>query len=539
MLEHKSKEEKIRKTNRKQKSPVKKHSNELILLKTQIQEEISSIERLKDALLKTKSYLENILVHSFDLVLKINRDGTIGYVNNRFYSETGYSHNAIQGRHIIEIISDNFKELILAKLHKIDKKASEIFEVQLIKANGTLMDCLVSLSPLKEYSEFLFILKNITHVKKIEHKLIEIQKLESIDILAKGIAHDFNNALTAILGNISLAQMYFMEKEVHNHLIEIEKASFWAKNLTQQLLAISKRDDTIKQWTSLAELLQNSIIFALKGSKVKCEFFISSDLWPIEVDKKQISQAINNFIMESYRNMPHGGTIYVQADNITLSSENMLALKAGDYIKISIKNHETRILREQLQGLYDTKKQDDWNPSLAWSCSVVKNHHGHIIKETKTGFGITFSIYLPASPERVKGKKKEKTFVPGHGRVLVMDDEDMVRHITGKMLYQLGYEAEFVENGDDAIKVYKQAMKSRESFDAVIIDLTIPGGLGGKETIQKLLIVDPRVKAIVASGYQHDPVMSRYNEFGFCGVITKPFTIEELSMELQRIIANK
>jgi CheY-like chemotaxis protein len=237
--------------------------------------------------------------------------------------------------------------------------------------------------------------------------------------------------------------------------------------------------------------------------------------------------------------MPNGGTINIQAYNISLGLDNMLALEAGDYIKISMRNQGLVIPYENIEKIFDpsfTIKLDRDNLELATAYSIVKSHNGHITFESKQGFGTTFYIYLPASPEKLPIKKRDKTLMRGQGKVLVMDDEDMVRLVTGKMLYQLGYTAEFVKNGDDAIKVYKKAKKSSKGFDAVIMDLTIPGGMGGKETIKKLIDVDPQVKAILATGYTHDPVMSEYKQYGFSGAVPKPFTIEELGNLLQSII---
>jgi len=499
----------------------------------------SIIERLENELRSTKAHLESILVHSFDLILHIKKDGTIRYVNRQLDSELGYRQDELQGRHILEIVPDHQKESILEKWSEVNEGISGTYETQLIKADGTLMDCLISQSPTEGLDGFIMVIHNISDRKKNEHELLKFQSLESVSTFAGGFAHDFNNILTVILGNISLAKIYVMEKEVYNYLVEIEKASIRAKDLSMQLLTFSEGKKPFKTLTALDELIKDSTISSLKGTKVKCEFLISPDLWNIEIDRRQISQAINNLIIHAYHAMQNGGTINIQAYNVTLGSENMLALETGEYIKISMRNQGLVIPYENIEKIFDPSskiKLDRDNLELATAYSIVKSHNGHITFESKQGFGTTFYIYLPASPEKLQIKKRDKTLMRGQGKILVMDDEDMIRLVTGKMLYQLGYAAEFVKNGDDAIKVYKKAKNSSKGFDAVIMDLTIPGGMGGKETIKKLIDVDPQVKAIIASGYTHDPVMSEYKQYGFSGAVPKPFTIEELGNLLQSIL---
>lgn len=531
----KQKDAHLKKTHGKRVRPPKEQSD---VIKLHNQQKIM-IERLENELRSTKAHLESILIHSFDLILHIKKDGTIRYVNRQLDSELGYRQDELQGRHILEIVPDHQKESILEKWSEVNEGISGAYETQIIKADGALMDCLISQSPTEGLDGFIMVIHNISDRKNIEHELLKIQSLESVSTFAGGFAHDFNNILTVIFGNISLAKMYVMEKEVYNYLLEIEKASIWAKDLSMQLLTFSEGKKPFKTLTALDELIKDSTLSSLKGTKVNCEFLISPDLWNVEIDRRQISQAINNLIIHAYHAMQNGGTINIQAYNVSLGSENMLALEAGDYIKISMRNQGLVIPYENIEKIFDpssTIKLDRDNLELATAYSIVKSHNGHITFESKQGFGTTFYIYLPASPEKLQIKKRDKTLMRGQGKVLVMDDEDMVRLVTGKMLYQLGYAAEFVKNGEDAIKVYKKAKNASKGFDAVIMDLTIPGGMGGKETIKKLIDVDPQVKAILASGYTHDPVMSEYKQYGFSGAVPKPFTIEELGNLLQSIL---
>jgi len=525
-----------KKTLRKKSRAPKEHSKVITLRN---QQEAGITKHLDNKRCSEKEYLERILYHSFDIVLFIKNDGTVYYANRQVVSETGYRQDEIQGRRIVEFIPDHQKKFMREKWSEVNKGISGTYETQLIKADGTLMDCLITQSPYEGSDEILMIIRNISEKNNIDRQLTKIQSLESGSTFTGGFAHDFNNILTVILGNLSLAKIYVMEKEAYNYLVEIEKASMRAKDLSLQLLSFSEGGHPVRTVTSLDELIKDSTLSALKGTKVKCEFFISPDLWNVEVDRSQISQAINNLIIHAYHTMPNGGTINIQAYNVSLVSENMLALEAGDYVKVSMRNQGLVIPYDRVEKFIDPSsknKPDGGSLELAATYSIVKNHHGHVTFESKQGFGTTFYIYLPASSQKLQIKQRDKALIRGQGKVLVMDDEDMVRLVTGKMLYQLGYAAEFVKNGDEAVKVYKKAKKTSKGFDAVIIDLTIPGGMGGKETIRRLIDVDPQVKAIVASGYAHDPVMSEYKEYGFCGAVPKPFTIEELGSLLQSIL---
>jgi two-component system cell cycle sensor histidine kinase/response regulator CckA len=385
-------------------------------------------------------------------------------------------------------------------------------------------------------------IKGVSGRKKTESEILRIKKLESISVLTSGIAHDFNNLLTAILGNISLAKMYVMEKEVYTHLVEIEKASLRAKDLTQQLLAFSKSSTPIKKIIPIADLIKDSSNFALRGSNVKCDFFISPDLWNADVDEGQINQVINNLVMNAQEAMPDGGTIQVQCDNVTIKERSVLPLKAGHYVKISIKDKGMGIPQENIQKIFDpyfTTKPNGSGFGLSTSYSIVKNHNGYINVESRSRTGTTFYIYLPASPKSFSVKIEENRLFIGHGRILLMDDEEIVRLVTGRMLSLLGYEVEFAKNGEEAVQMYKDTKKSGRPFDAVIMDLTVPGGMGGKEAIKKIIESDTEVKAIVASGYSTDSVMSEYEKYGFRGVVSKPFSIGEISKALHNILEDR
>jgi len=385
--------------------------------------------------------------------------------------------------------------------------------------------------------------RDVTVHLRMEEEIQKIEKLKSVGVLAGGIAHDFNNLLTAILGNISLAKMYSGE-DVTERLVEAEKASMQAKNLTQRLLTFSKGGALVKETAYITELLKETTEFVLSGSNVRCEFSIDDDIWLVEVDKGQISQVIQNLVINAEQAMPTGGVLKIKAENYVSSDKDSIPLKEGRYIKISVSDEGIGIPEKFLPKIFDpyftTKdKETERGTGLGLSIchSIIEKHGGYITVESELGIGTTFYIYLPASIKEVSEEVEvEENIFSGTGRILVMDDEEVVREVAGKMLSHLGYDVEFAEDGVEAIELYKESYESEEPFDVVILDLTVPGGMGGREAIEELLKIDEDVKAVVSSGYSNDRIISDYRKYGFSGVITKPYSLKELSDVLRSII---
>lgn len=377
--------------------------------------------------------------------------------------------------------------------------------------------------------------------EQMEEERQKIEKLESIGTLAGGIAHDLNNFLTAIVGNISLAMVFEDPQKKDRLLTEADKACTQVSNLTKQLLTFSKGGAPILQAAIIGDLLKDSAAFALRGSNVECELIIPDDLWPAEIDVGQINQVINNLAINARQAMPDGGTIAIQAENVTMDTESSLPIEAGGYIKISLKDQGTGISQENLQKIFDpffTTKQAGSGLGLATSYSIIEKHKGYISVESQIDIGTTFYIYLPASLGEIpmQDEKVEKKPTIGTGKILVMDDEKHVRDTTASVLTSMGYEVTTTINGAEAIKTYKEEMASDNPFDAIILDLTIPGGMGGKEAIKELIEIDPGVKAVVSSGYSGDPILSNFREYGFMDLIPKPYKIQELNEILHRVI---
>jgi len=398
----------------------------------------------------------------------------------------------------------------------------------------------------------LEIARDITMHKKLESELLKSQKLESVGRLAGGIAHDFNNLLTAILGNISLARKLLpVGSKFLEIMIQVESASLQASELANRLITFSQGGEPLARIVSPGELLIKSVNFALSGSNVQCDFSIPDDLWNIKADQGQIGQVIQNIISNARDAMPIGGTITVNAENITSITEDIPFLKKEKYIKISITDQGPGIpeeIRDKIfEPYFSTKQagtQKGMGLGLAICYSVMKKHHGYITGASETDGGATFSIYLPASEATVEKKEKETAQAMAGGRkatgtILVMDDEKRVRLIAGEMLKLIGYQFALASDEEEAIMLYRRAKESGVPFDAVILDLTIRGGRGGLETIKRLLAIDPNVKAIVSSGYRQNDVMRKFSEYGFKDAIPKPYNIDQLGATLNRLLGEK
>lgn len=413
------------------------------------------------------------------------------------------------------------------------------------------------LSPVLYLFLFRPLLAHIKERNKMEAELLKAQKLESLGILAGGIAHDYNNLLSVIMANLSLAiQIEDSEDRVYKErtervaldsLKDAEKATLRAKDLTRQLITFAKGGAPVKEFIpDITRLIKDSADFALRGSNVRSEFSIPGDLWPVKADSTQLVQVLQNIIINAVQAMPDGGVVTVTAENMTIGPIDLPPLKPGSYLKISIKDRGTGIPEEDLGRVFDpyfTTKEMGSGLGLAISYSIVKNHWGHISVDSETGVGSTFSVYLPTSTKKEVGKEEDQAPVAevkdGHGRILIMDDEELIRDIVSRTLREAGYEVESAQNGNEAIDIYLQAQLSERPFDVVILDLTIPGGLGGKDAIKELFELDPEARAIVSSGYSDDPIMEDFEKYGFKGAVAKPYNTEELKRVVEKVILMK
>jgi PAS domain S-box-containing protein len=463
--------------------------------------------------------------------------------NENAAKRLGYSHMELLKLTVNDIDSPKSTESNKKIFDELQKKGNIVYEHVHLRKDGSEIPVEIS-SQVIEYGKrevYQLFVRDISERKKLENELLKADKLESLGVLAGGLAHDFNNLLTAILGNISLAKMYITDPDkAQTKLKEAEKAALRTRDLNQQLLTFSKGGVPVMRVASIGHLIKESVSFVLSGSNVKCDYVIPDDLLHVEIDEGQMSQVINNIIINADHSMPEGGTVKVICENVKISIDDRIPLQEGNYVRVSISDQGTGIPKDHLRKIFDpyfTTKQKGSGLGLAGAFSIVKRHKGHIEVESELGEGTTFRLYLLASSKKASvGKEPEGIHFFGEGRILVMDDERIVRDVAGDMLTGLGYEVEYARDGKEAIQMYRDAIKSDSPFDVVIMDLTIPGGMGGKETIKALIDIDPDIKAIVSSGYSNDPIMSKYNEYGFSGVVMKPYRVHELSRTLHGVI---
>ncbi len=383
--------------------------------------------------------------------------------------------------------------------------------------------------------------RDISERKALEREMIKVQKLESIGTLAGGIAHDFNNLLSAIAGYVSLARTQVPPGgEVDGHLLGAEKATFRAKDLTQQLLTFSKGGTPVRRAVAVSELIRDSAGLALRGSNVRCDIALPSDLWLIDVDEGQISQVLNNLLINACQAMPAGGEIRVSAGNVVLGIHEHPTLAEGNYVRVSVTDTGIGIPGEHLPKIFDpyfTTKQHGSGLGLATSYAIIKKHQGSITVKSKLGVGTTFHVYLPTSPEKDTGQsRQEEKIIEGKGKILIMDDEMVLREVATAMLRTLGYTTATAKDGAEALELYGEAMKAGEPFDAVIMDLTVPGGMGGQEAITELLKMDPEAKGIASSGYSNNDIMAAYKTYGFSAVVPKPYNLKQLGEVFHRLL---
>jgi len=390
----------------------------------------------------------------------------------------------------------------------------------------------------------VLVFRDITEQLRMENELFKVKKLESIGVLAGGIAHDFNNILAAILGNINLA---LFDKDLKGKtkklLSEAEKASLRAKDLTQQLLTFAKGGEPVKEASSLENIIKDSANFVLHGNKVACHYNIPEDLWLVDIDKGQMSQVIQNIVLNAGHAMPEGGMISITCENLPSVSKKILPYARQErFVKLCIQDKGIGIPANVIEKVFDpyfSTKHEGSGLGLSITQSVISKHNGHITVESSPGVGSTFTIYLPASKNTrsqnlLKLSEEDKTSSPS--RILIMDDEEMVRNIAKKMLVRLGHEVVLSKDGEDALQAYRESMNSGKPFELVIMDLTIPGGMGGKEAAQQILTIDPNAKIIVSSGYSNDPIMANFKDHGFCSAIEKPYQLQRLSNVINQFL---
>lgn len=530
-------------------SPVQSKSGEIVR-GVMLYMDITELVKVKAAMAEEKERLSLTLESIAEGVIATDMQGRVTLMNQIAENLTGYRQENAIGKPVCEVFNiyedqnhDSCSHLF-GTILRDDATGARIPNMILASQSGDERLITISAAPIRQQNQgvtgSILVFRDITHEKKIEDEMQKATKIESLGVLAGGIAHDFNNLLTSILGNVSLAKAFSESNEnVCKLLVDAESASTRAKNLTQQLLTFAKGGAPITSVTSTRKLIIESARFSSSGAKIKCDFDIPDNLWQVEVDEGQVGQVIQNLVINADQAMREGGVVQINAENIVIDTGEVPPLKQGKYIRISVIDNGEGIKRKYVHRIFDpyfTTKDTGHGLGLAICYSIIKKHQGLIAVDSAFGVGTTFSVYLPASEKVAEDKcQDEKKPVNGKGKILVMDDEEIVRDVAIKMLCAIGYRAETSIDGEETIELYQKAKNAGDPYDAVIMDLTIPGGMGGRETIEKLREIDPSVNAVVSSGYANDPIMAEYKEHGFNGVIPKPYDMKELGRIVKEV----
>lgn len=504
------------------------------------------------ALAEEKERLVVTLQSIGDGVITTDTGGHVVLMNQVAEQLTGWTQGEACGQPLSEIlrpVGDQARDATVGTLAQVLKRNAPVesaSHVALVARDGTERLIAESGSPIRNVAGavigVVLVLRDVSEKVKLEDELLKTRKLESLGVLAGGIAHDFNNLLTAILGSVSLARAFHGEGERGlRRLDEAEKACLQARELTQQLLTFAKGGVPVKRTAAIAEIVAETAGFATVGGRSRSVLDLAPGLHTVEVDVGQIGQVFNNLIINAVQAMPDGGVVTIRGANLDVGADLPLPLPAGPYVRIDVCDNGVGIPTDDLPRIFDpyfTTKAEGSGLGLASAYAIIKKHDGYIDVDSTPGAGTTVMVYLPASlNERQIEPPVDDNLTAGRGSVLVMDDAQSIRDLLGEMLDYLGYRVSFARDGDEARHAYAQAQADGRPFDAVIMDLTIPGGMGGKEAITHLLALDPQARVIVSSGYSNDPIMSNYREYGFSAVIAKPYRLAELGKVLDGVLA--
>ena len=530
---------------------VSERTSSLIKANELLRNQLSEVESAKEAIRKSEEKFKLLFEGSTEGIVYISKEGTIIDVNQQVITRLPVTRQDIVGQNLLEILPLIGLDAtsVRASLDKLSSGTEEAgkFEWYMKNAAGDVIILEVIPVAIKEQEQligFALFIADVTERRKLEDELLRTEKLDSIGVLAGGIAHDFNNFLTAILGNITLAKLDINPgDEGYDRLSEAENAVLRAKELANQLLTFSKGGMPLKKSTDLVTLVRETALFALRGSNVVCDFFIPDSLWRAQVDGGQIGQVVHNLVLNAQQAMPGGGVCRIECDNLNLRNPQKTGLKNGKYVRIRIKDHGKGIQRENIHKIFDpyfTTKEKGSGLGLTTAYYIIKNHDGLISVDSEPGEGASFSIYLPASKDQVESiRSAEAGTGKLRARILVMDDMEIIRKVLGNMLNQIGYdEIEFACDGSQAVELYRKALTGGKPFDVILMDLTVPGGMGGTEAVKLILEMNPSAKTIVSSGYSDGSKISKFRELGFCGFIGKPYTLAELQNAINAALAS-
>ncbi|MBN1131381.1 MAG: response regulator [Chitinispirillaceae bacterium] len=541
-------EQLLRETNSRLEQQVKARTTELAEANLKLKEDLAEREKVKNALAAEKRLLAVTLRSIGDAVILLNAEGRIALINKAAEIMTGWALEEAAGKKfeiVVQLFDEkhfpvSYKNFIAQCPHASLQRSENRCFLRSRGGNEIIAEYQGAVIREKDgYNGNVMVLRDITQSHFLEEELLKIKKFESVGVLAGGIAHDFNNLLTGITTYLFMAKTNASgNKEVCSMITEAEKAAFKATTLTKQLLSFAKGGSSVRETVSIRQVILDTVGFCLSGSNVDHRIDVPEDLWLAEVDKGQIDQVMSNLIQNAVQAMPGGGTVTIQGENhlrensdFSSASPKSIPLAPGKYVKITVVDEGVGIPSDQLDRVFDpyfTTKKGGTGLGLTTVYSIIKRHKGNIYAESTPGKGSIFTFFLPASdkPERKK-YPDESTMNGGTGRVLIMDDDVIVRTVVESFLKKAGYSPVGVSNGTQTLELYAEALSQNDPFLITILDLTIPGGMGGKETVRKLREIDPDARVIAFSGYSNDPIFADYKRYGFDGVLAKPFSIQE------------
>jgi PAS domain S-box-containing protein len=475
--------------------------------------------------------------------------GRILDCNQRACDIYGYSRERLIGMSTGEISEESpmyTQTRAMEWMNKTIQQGAQVFEWRARRGDGSCFWTEVSLgsSSIGGQQYLVAAARDITGKQAMEEVMRRAQRLEALGVLAGGIAHDFNNLLAGIFGHLELTKMALHEqnvKEAKENVVDALAVSGRARALTQQLLTFAKGGAPLRKVQAVGDLVKKSVTFATTGSNCEVSFSCEPTEWPCNLDENQIGQVIDNLVINAKQAMPQGGRIEVRVEN-TPAAAMPRHLPATDHVHVSIRDHGVGIPREHLQRIFDpffTTKAQGSGIGLATSHSIVRKHDGHIEVESEVGVGSVFHLWLPRSSgasEPVGDPNGEGH--RGQGQVLILDDEDFVLDVAGSMLRRCGYAATSAKNVEQAVDLAKAALAAGRPFRAAILDITIPGGPGGKEAVHQLKTLDPSIRVLASSGYSSDDVLARPQEFGFDGSLPKPYELRALGLAMSRLLGS-
>jgi PAS domain S-box-containing protein len=509
-----------------------------------ISKEKAKVEQIVYSKLKYRTLFENNpLGFAYHEIIVDDKGDPIDYryidANDVFEKFTGLSPNHIIGKTVTEVLPGI--ETDPADWIRIFGKVGLTGKPILVEEFSETLSRwyqIFAYSPKKGFFSVFF--SDITEQKMADIEKLRVQKLESIGILAGGLAHDFNNILMGILGNVNLLQdsKLKFDSETQEIIEDIITATKRATDITTQLLTFAKGGEPIKKAEKIRSLIEFSIKQVMSGSKSPCEIIEEEKIPPVLVDAGQIQQVINNILINADQAMETGGIVKVTLSVANIIEENnALQLIPGQFVKVSIKDQGKGIPKEvqdKIFNPYFSTKKKGMGLGLATAFSIIKRHKGKMCFYSEEEKGTTFNIYLPRANTKSSTQDPNiDSVLTKHGRLLILEDDPTVQNTITKMLTKLEQEFVLVDDGKRILDNYKAAQFTNNPFDLVILDLTIPGGLGGKQTISELLKIEPDIKAIVSSGYSTDPIMANYESYGFKDVLIKPYTLNQIKKILQ------